>query len=75
MHGVEGQLRRLADEVLELLGVLQAGELHEDAVGALAHDGRFRRAHGVDAAVDGFDRGGRGAGHAMLHALRRSAPG
>ncbi len=70
MHGMERQLRRLADELLELLGVLQARELHQDAVGALAHDGRFRRAHGVDAPVDGFDGGAGGAGDAVLHALR-----
>ena len=63
MHLVERQLRRLADQVLELLGILQARELDEDAVGALAHDGRLRRAQALTrrltvsmAALDGAAR-------------------
>ena len=66
---MEGELRGLADELLQLLGVLQAGKLNEDAVCALAHDRRFRRAHVVDAAVDGFDRRCGGTGDALLQTL------
>ena len=38
----EFELRRLAENGLELLGVLQAGHLHEDAVVALTLDRRLR---------------------------------
>ena len=75
VHGVERQLGGLTDEVLELLGVLQAGELHEDAVAALAHHGRLGRAHGVDAAVDCLDRRTRRARYAVLQSLLGRAQG
>ena len=45
-------LRGLAENVLQALRILQAGHLHEDAVGALALDDRLGRAELVDAAAD-----------------------
>ena len=41
MHLMERQLRRLTDELLQFLGIFEAGELNENAVGALSDDGRF----------------------------------
>ena len=47
MHLVEGQARRLADQLLEGGRVQQARHLHEDAVAALADDLRLRGAREV----------------------------
>ena len=53
---MEGELRRFTDELLEVGGVVQTRKLNENAVGALAHDRRFRGSEIVDAPVDRFDR-------------------
>ncbi len=73
MHGMEGELRGLADELLELRGVAQARILDEDAVAALANDGQFRRAERVDTPVDGLDRGGRARSRRVPAGPARSA--
>ncbi len=52
----ELEFRGLAENCLELLGVLQPRHLHDDAIVALAHDARLARAKRVDAAADHFDR-------------------
>ena len=71
MHGVEGQPRGLPDEVLQLARVLQPGELDEDTIAALAHDGRFGGAQVVDAPVHRLDRGRSRMPDALLQARAR----
>ena len=48
---MEGQLRRLVEDGLQALGILQARDLDDDAISTLALDQRFRRAKFVDAAT------------------------
>ena len=52
---IEGQLGRGADQRLEFLGRADARHLDQDAVGALADNGRFACADLVHAASDDFD--------------------
>ncbi len=52
----ELELGRRAEQVLQVLRVLQAGHLDQDAVVALALDRRFLGARGVDAAAQHLDR-------------------
>ena len=52
----EFELRRGAENVLQLAGVLQARHLDQDAVVALALDVRLGGAEGVDAAAQDLDR-------------------
>ena len=73
MHLVEGQARRLADQLLELGRVLQSRHLHQDAVATLAHDLRLGRAHGVDAPAHRLDSGADGIGDAVAAGRPRSA--
>jgi len=53
---LEGHLGGLAERVLEVLRILEARHLHENAVVALTLDRRLARAERVDAAADDFDR-------------------
>ena len=65
--------RDLAEDVLDLGGVLHAGQLHHDAVEALAlHDG-LGDAELVDAIAQRGDVGGDGEVAALAHLLRASA--
>ena len=52
----EIELRGLAEDFLQPRRILQAGHLDEDAVDALALDGRLDQAKLVDAALDDLDR-------------------
>ncbi len=52
----EFQLRRLAEHFLQLLRILKARHLHDDAVVALALDARLPRPELVDALSDDLDR-------------------
>jgi hypothetical protein len=52
----EGHLRGLAEQRLDPLGILKAGELDQDLVGPLALDRRLAGACLVDAAADDLDR-------------------
>ena len=72
----EFELGGLAKDRLQLLGVLQARHLHDDAVVALTLDARLARAERVDAAADHLDRlidgaadflGEAGVGHDDAH--------
>ncbi len=61
---LEGQLGGLADQLLDALGIAHARQLDQDAVLALALDGRLAHAGLVDAPAHDLDRlvdGGRGA--------------
>ncbi len=76
LHRVDGgidqlefELAGLADQRLQALDVLDARDLHEDAVAALALDAGLGGAEGVDAAPDGLDRGLDRRGHAVRQAL------
>ncbi len=71
VHGMERKLSRFADGILELGCVLQSGILDENAVGALADNGRFRSSERIDAAVDSLDRRRGGVGDALANALFR----
>ena len=53
---MKGHLRRLADEVLEAVRVVETRGLDENTVHALTLDARLERAELVDAAVDDLDR-------------------
>ena len=63
---LEFQARGLADQALELLGVLHAGNLDEHTVGTLGDDGDFLGATRIDAAADDVA----GDAHRILHRLR-----
>ena len=54
-HRLEGQKRRGADDLLELRGRADAGNLDQDALRALSLDGRLAGAHLVDAAADDLE--------------------
>ena len=73
VHGgidqLEFELAGLADQRLEALHVLDARDLHEHAVAALALNAGLGGAEGVDAAPDGFDRGLDRRGHAVRQPL------
>jgi hypothetical protein len=49
-----------AEQRLERRWILQTGDLHDDAVGALPHDRRLTRAEFVNTLADDFDRLGHG---------------
>ncbi len=70
---VERELGRLADQLLELAGILQTRELDQDAVLALANNSRFSGAQRVDTAIDGFDGRRDRALYALVDALLVSA--
>ena len=53
---LEGHLRGRAEQLLDVLGIADAGQLDEDAVVAFALDGRLLGAGLVDAAADDLDR-------------------
>jgi hypothetical protein len=64
----EGHARGLAEKPLQLLGVLQARHLHENAVAALARDRGFGGAELVDAAAHDLDRLVDRGAHALVEA-------
>ena len=64
IHQVKGHLRRGAEQLLDAVGVVDAGELHDDAAVALAGDLRVEHARSVDAATDDLD--------GLLHGSRRA---
>ena len=68
MHLVERQPGGLADDRLELGGILLARHLHEDAAGALAHDGRLGRPVRIDAPPHRLDRCRHGVARALTQA-------
>ncbi len=49
---LESEFRGAADDVLHLIGILNARQLDCDAILALLLDGRFRGAQGIDAILD-----------------------
>ena len=61
IHQLEFQLGGLADEVQGPLGVLDAGELDDDLVGALAHQDRLGHPELVDAVAEDLQALGQGA--------------
>src|SRR3990170_1855077 len=56
LHHMERELCFRADQPLQLFDVRDARHLHDDAVLALAHDGRLARAGFIDAAANHLDR-------------------
>ena len=68
---LEGQLCRLAENVLQPLRVLQARHLHQDAVRALALDDRLGGAEFVDAPADHLDRLGERGRQPVVDAFGR----
>jgi hypothetical protein len=66
---MERHLRRLAENLLQLGGVLQARHLHEDALAAFSLDRRLRRSDRVDAPLQHLDALRHGGAHARLDAL------
>src|SRR5690606_31768806 len=56
VYEAEGQLRGASDELLDALGIVDAGELDDNAVLALALDSRFLGAGLVDATAHDLDR-------------------
>lgn len=53
---VEGQSRRLAEQAFDAVRIALARHLHQDAVRALALDGRLARANLIDAPADDLER-------------------
>ena len=68
-HHAELELRGLAEDLLQPLRILEARNLHQDAVGALALDVRLGRAERVDAPAQDLDRLIDGAAHPVVEPL------
>ncbi len=52
---MERHFRRLAQQILDLVGIFHAGQFHHDAVGSLPFDLRIHHAGFVDTPADDFD--------------------
>jgi hypothetical protein len=52
---VERQLCRAPDQLLQLVGILDARNLNENAVAAFANDRGLGHAHRIDASAHGFE--------------------
>ena len=77
MNFVERQLCRLPDQRLQIVGLVDARNLHENAAPAFAHDRGLGDAHRIHAPSHRFERRRQGVAHALMQAdlRRRDADG